>query len=110
MLTATFALPVAAQVDYGLNYAQNIGLQNANPKNVIVNVIQVALGFLGLVAVIIIIIGGVLWMTAGGNDDKVAQGRKYIVNGAIGIVIILAAFAITNWLIGTIQNNVVTGS
>ena len=93
--------------EFGLNFANNIGLQNANPKNVIVNVIQVVLSFLAIVAVIIVLIGGFLWMTAGGNDEKVTQGRKYIVNGAIGLLIVLAAFAITNFLINTIQNNIV---
>jgi hypothetical protein len=93
--------------NFGLNFANNIGLQNANPKNVIVNVIQVLLSFLAIIAVIIVLIGGFLWMTAGGNDEKVTQGRKYIVNGAIGLLIVLAAFAITNFLINTIQNNIV---
>jgi len=92
---------------FGVGFANNIGLQNANPKNVIVNVIQVILSFLAIVAVIIILIGGFLWMTAGGNDEKVTQGRKYLVNGAIGLLIVLAAFAITNFLINTIQNNIV---
>jgi sorbitol-specific phosphotransferase system component IIBC len=92
---------------FGVKFAENVGLQNANPKNVIVNVIQVILSFLAIVAVIIILIGGFLWMTAGGNDEKVTQGRKSLANGAIGLLIVLAAFAITNFLINTIQNNIV---
>ncbi|MFA6106085.1 MAG: hypothetical protein WC745_00185 [Patescibacteria group bacterium] len=113
LLLAAVLLPSTAVLaqdnlgSFGLNFANNIGLQNANPKNVVVNIIQVALSFLAIVAVIIILIGGFIWMTAGGNDDKVTQGRKYIVNGAIGLLIVLAAFAITNFLITTIQNNVV---
>ncbi|MFA6171314.1 MAG: TrbC/VirB2 family protein [Patescibacteria group bacterium] len=112
MLLAVTLLPVgpaaATTTNFGLEYAGNLGLQNTNPKNLIVNVIQVALGFLGLIAVIIIIVGGFYWMTAGGNDEKVTTGRKYIVNGIIGLVIILAAYGITSWVITTLNTEVLT--
>jgi len=88
--------------DLGLNDANSIGLGDEDPKSIIVNVIRVILGFLGLIAVIIILIGGFKWMTAQGNDDKITEARKLIQAGAIGLVIILAAFGITQFLINTI--------
>ncbi|MFA6393486.1 MAG: hypothetical protein WCW25_01235 [Patescibacteria group bacterium] len=88
--------------DLGLNDANDIGLGNEDPKSIIVNVIRVILGFLGLIAVIIILIGGFKWMTAQGNDDKITEARKLIQAGAIGLVIVLAAFGITQFLINTI--------
>ena len=111
MLLTVTLLPIgaaAATTNFGLDYAANLGLQNTNPKNLIVNIIQVALGFLGLIAVIIIIVGGFYWMTAGGNDEKVTTGRKWIVNGIIGLVIILAAYGITSWVITTLNTEVLT--
>jgi len=104
------AAPVLAQtgnVDLGLNTGNQIGLGNTGPKEIIVNLVQVALGFLGIIAVIIILIGGFKWMTAQGNDDKIAEARKLIQAGVIGLVIILAAWGITFWLISTVWN--VTG-
>lgn len=102
----SMAVSVNAQAlttnDLGLNDANNIGLGNEDPKSIIVNVIRVILGFLGLIAVIIILIGGFKWMTAQGNDDKITEARKLIQAGAIGLVIILAAFGITQFLINTI--------
>ncbi len=94
------AMPAQA-LDIGTNEAANIGLGNASPKSIIVNVIQVALGFLALLAVIIILIGGFKWMTAGGNDDKVAEARKLITAGIIGLLIILASWGIARWVINT---------
>jgi len=49
--------------------AANLGLGNESLDDAIVGLINVALGFLGLIAVIIILIGGFRWMTAGGNED-----------------------------------------
>ncbi len=95
-------LPAQAQIDIGQQHAENIGLGNRDPKSIIVGVIQVILGFLGLLAVIIILIGGFKWMTSGGSDDKVAEARKLIVSGIIGLLIVLAAWGISLWVIGII--------
>ncbi|MFA6171313.1 MAG: hypothetical protein WCW77_02820 [Patescibacteria group bacterium] len=102
------AMPALAATEantlFGLNTGEQIGLGNTGPKDIIVNLVQVALGFLGIIAVIIILIGGFKWMTAQGNDDKVAEARKLIQAGIIGLVIILAAWGITYWVIQTIWN------
>ncbi len=95
-------LPAQAQIDIGAQHAENIGLGNRDPKSIIVGVIQVILGFLGLLAVIIILIGGFQWMTAGGDESKVEGARKLIIAGVIGLLIVLAAWGISLWVIGII--------
>jgi len=87
--------------------AANPGLGEADVKDMVKNIIQVILGFLGLISVIIILIGGFMWMTAGGNEERVTKGRKWIINGVIGLVIVLAAYAIASWAIGAIQDEIV---
>ena len=62
-------------------------------------IINVALGLLGIVAVVIILIGGFKWMTAGGNDEGVTEARKLIFSGIIGIAIILSAWAIARFVL-----------
>lgn len=79
-----------------------IGLGDRDPRNIAASVINVALGFLGIVAVIIILLGGFKWMTAGGNEDKVGEAKKLIINGVIGLVIILAAFAIATFVLNSL--------
>lgn len=63
-------------------------------------VLQVIFGLLGVIVVLLIIYGGFIWMTAGGDPDKVNKAKKIIYNAIIGLVIIFAAFAITTWLMG----------
>ncbi|MBI4811910.1 hypothetical protein HY798_00440 [Candidatus Falkowbacteria bacterium] len=83
-----------------------IGLGDKDPRDIAASVINVALGFLGIVAVIIILLGGFKWMTAMGNDDKVGEAKKLIIAGVIGLVIILAAFGIATFVI----NNLLTAT
>jgi len=63
-------------------------------SELVVRVIQYLLGFLGLIAVIMIIIGGFRWMTAGGNEEKIESAKKVISAAVIGLVIVLIAWAI----------------
>lgn len=58
------------------------------------------LGFLGFIAVVMIIYGGFLYVTAAGEQDKVDKGKKIIMYALIGIVIIMFSFVIVNTLLG----------
>jgi hypothetical protein len=66
---------------------------------IIFRAIQYILAFLGVVAVVIIIYAGFLWMTAAGNDEKVGKAKKTMISGIIGLVIILLAYAIAGFVI-----------
>ncbi len=50
----------------------------------------------GGVAVLFLIMGGLVYMTAGGSDEKVNKGKKYMMNAVIGLVVVLLAFIIVS--------------
>jgi len=85
------------------------GLGDRDPRDIAASVIRVILGFLGIVAVIIILLGGFKWMTAGGNEDKVGEAKKLITAGIIGLVIILAAFAIATFVLNSLLSATTEG-
>lgn len=63
----------------------------------IVTVINFVLGFLALVAVVFVIVGGFRILAAGGNEENVTKGRKTIVYAIIGLVIIFFARVIVGF-------------
>lgn len=76
------------------------GVSNVeDPRQIIGNVINIALGFLGIVLLAYLLYAGFLWMTAGGSSEKVDQAKGMIKNAIIGLVIIVAAFAISNFVL-----------
>ena len=75
------------------------GLGERDPRSIAAQVINIILGFLGIIAVGLILYAGFKWMTAGGSEDKITEARKLLVAGVIGLVIILAAFAIANFVL-----------
>lgn len=112
--TLAFALPVilhaqtVVNAEYilgGTNNAGKIGgLGSKDLQSTIGGLIRVFMGLLGTVAVVIILIGGFMWMTAGGNEEKVEKAKKMIGAGVIGLAIILAAYSITQFVITSLVN------
>lgn len=88
----------------GLSYGGQTGLSNSDVRTTVARVIRVAMGLLGIVAVVIILIGGFTWMTAGGNEEKVGEAKKWIFAGIIGLAIILSAYAIASFVINQLVN------
>lgn len=65
-------------------------------------IINVALSVLGIVAVVMIIMGGVQYTTSSGDPAKAQKARNTIMYGVIGLVIALLAFAIVNFVLSNI--------
>src|SRR4030042_4578799 len=102
LMAAVFllALPaLAATLETGLEYAKGIGLGTQDLRITAAKIIRAILGFLGIVAVALIMYGGFRYMTSAGNPEKVQEARKVLINTAIGLLIILTAFAITQFIL-----------
>ena len=55
------------------------------------------------VVVIMVIIGGVHYMTSQGSPEKVQKGKNTILYGIVGLIICLSAFAIVNFVLASIS-------
>ena len=95
---------VGAQNSLGLDDITNTSLGEAELQPAVMQIINVLLGFLATIAIVIVLLGGFKWMTAGGNEDKVGEAKKLLGAGVIGLVIILAAYAITVFVIEQLYN------
>ncbi len=86
-----------------------LGDADQDPRKIASRIITLVLGFLSLIAVVIVLFGGFKWMTAAGNEDKVEEAKKILGAGVIGLFIVLAAWGLSSWVIGEIFNKVVVG-
>ena len=102
---------VGAQ-DVGLNEASNIGLPGPNGRDIktlLVDIVRYLLSFLGLLAVVVIIYAGWLWMSSGGNQYQLEKAKKTLTNAVIGLVIIVFSFVIVSWIANLILGGVGSG-
>ena len=67
-----------SETNFGLDNLTNIQLGTNTLPETISIFINIILGFLGIVAFIIILLGGFKWMTSGGDEEKIGEARKLI--------------------------------
>ncbi len=96
------ATPQITPNDLGIQYGAGTGLGNKDIRVTIASIIRTAMSLLGIVAVVIVLIGGFKWMTAGGNEDQVGEAKSWIFSGVIGLAIILSAYALATYVINSL--------
>ena len=76
---------------------------------IIARFVQIFFGILGVLAVLLLIYGGFIWMTSQGDPDKVNKAKQIIYNAIIGLIIIFSAFAIATFILGVLRGVTGTG-
>jgi hypothetical protein len=110
VLTAIFFVsPVVAQTyDFasssGLVTSANkagyaIGSDATTVEGLIGTIIYVILGLVGVIFLGFALYGAITWMTAGGNEEKVKKANKILTGALFGLLITLAAYIISYFLI-----------
>ena len=95
---ALWAMPVLA-LDVGLDYGTYTGLGTKDIREGIMAIVRLLMGFLGIIAIIIMLYGGFVWLTSAGNEEKVGQAKKIITAGVIGLVVIFISYALATFVI-----------
>jgi hypothetical protein len=102
-----FLLPIEPlqALDVGVNEVNNsVDLGSEDPRTVVGRIINIAMLFLGVVAVGIIIFAGFKWMMAGGEEEKVSSAKKTLKNGVIGLVIVLSSWGIASFILSRLMS------
>ena len=109
LIISLFLIFLAGSVSGALNITNSVDYINATGTgagysstvtftDIIAAIIQALLGLVGVIFFIMIIYGGVAWMTAAGNPEKVGKAKKLIINAVIGLAIVTAAYSISYFI------------
>lgn len=80
----------------GLDSAAPDALKKSGTIEVVVGqMISALLSMLAVIFIILIIYAGFLWMTASGEESKIKKAKDIIIAATIGLVIVLASYSIT---------------
>lgn len=92
--------------------AQNFGLEvtgakagynkTDTPESITTTVINSALALVYIAFFILVLYAGIRWMTAQGNEEHVTKAKNILEAAIIGVVVISAAYAITNFILGKV--------
>ncbi|HTM68498.1 MAG TPA: hypothetical protein VL426_04305 [Candidatus Binatia bacterium] len=112
-LLATMAIPFMAKADALANLkgslnstAGSAGLTSKPLPQLVGSFIAAALGLLGVVLVVLVVYAGFIWMTAQGNEEKIKKAKGMITSAVVGMIIIFAAYAITNFVVDALSTSI----
>ena len=88
----------------GLDYGGYSGLGKSDLRLTVISIVRMLMGLLGILAVVIMIYSGFIWMTAGGNEERVGKAKKLLFYCTIGLAVILSAYAITSFVLFQLAN------
>ena len=79
--------------------ATNVGLATGEKARTLPEMIGLliygALSLVGVVFLIVVILAGLRWMTAESNEERIHEAKTQIVQGAIGLIVVLGSYAVT---------------
>lgn len=73
-------------------------LTSDDPAVIIGNIIKGILGLTGVIALAAFVAGGVIWMTSGGNPERVKKGKDILVWAVIGLFIVFSSYSILRYV------------
>lgn len=94
VLSFPLSINTNASANQGFGYAPAPNNVPTSLEPALINIINYILGFVAVIATLIMIYGGFVYLTSLGNDDRRAQAQKIIAAGIIGIIIIGLAYAL----------------
>lgn len=96
----SLALPITAlAVSFDTTFSGSLGFTSTDLKQTVLNIISFVLGLLGLIALVVILYGVFSLATSGGSEDKNDKAKRIISSAVIGLVVVLLAWAIVNFVL-----------
>lgn len=105
---ADFEANVMTQVGAAAS-EQGAGLGNVNdPQYFITGIINIVLGAVGIIFTGLIFYGGIMFLTAQGEEEKAKKGTGIVKAAVIGLLVVLASYAIVLFVSGMVNEANVT--
>lgn len=80
----------------------DVGLPATDPRLIVARLIHTALGFVGIILLLMILSAGFAFMVSGGDEDKISSAKKTLFNAIFGVIIILSANSIVNFVLNAL--------
>ena len=104
--TLVYATDGLQAVKDGITKSGNTGgiTMNDAPLPVIIGrAINYLFGILGVVFLTVVLVGGYLWMTTSGNEEKVGKAKMFVINGINGMLVIFLAYALVYTILSALR-------
>jgi hypothetical protein len=104
-LAALALIPLPAQAQQIINESQiPDAVQGPSVAQLVTNVVGILFFVVGAASVIVLIVAGIMFVVSAGNENQTKQARNAILYAVVGIIVSVAAFAITSFINTSLGN------
>ena len=83
----------------GIDSPNQLNIPQVGADKIISGLLGTVYWAAGIVAVIVLIVGGILYVTSNGDAGKVKRAKDAILYSIVGLVVVMMAFVITNFIV-----------
>lgn len=103
-----FGIEKTHAVDIGAgNFKTTLGdpdVPYTNVDSAVTSIVNAIITISEIAFILLFLVGGIMYLTSTGNEEQAAKARKLIIDAIIGLIIVLAAWAISTWIIGKLTD------
>ncbi|HBC40137.1 TPA: hypothetical protein DCZ85_02825 [Candidatus Uhrbacteria bacterium] len=103
----TLIIPFIALAQDAVEIINPLGISDV--RLIIARVIQGALSVSGTLALLMLVYGGILWLTDMGTGKQIQKGKDILIWSTLGIILIASAYVVTTAIFNAIGTGSVTG-
>lgn len=89
----------AQVVDAPVRQPSDLPFQFQSVSEAINTIFNLVFAIAGAIFVILLLVGGIQYLTAAGNEEATAKARRLLVDAIVGLIIVLAAFAVGRFIL-----------
>lgn len=104
--SSALAKGINSAFDNAKTVASSSGYAGQTFDNLAGDIIRLVLSILGVLFVVFMIYAGFLWLTAAGNEKRVDKAKTIIFESIIGLVVVIAAYAITFFIVAAFKGQI----
>lgn len=97
------AVDICAGNGANSTYCQNKSEGETKVKSVMKSVVDVLLMTVGVISIVMIVVGGIMFALSSGDASKVTKARNMVIYAVVGLVVALFASAIINFVFNKVQ-------
>ncbi|MFA6534307.1 MAG: pilin [Patescibacteria group bacterium] len=83
-------------------FGSKLNLTDTDPRIIAARLIKIFLSLISTIFLILILLGGFRWMLSGGDEERVGEAKKILLNAVIGLIVVLSAYSIVNFVVSAV--------
>ncbi|NQV00464.1 MAG: hypothetical protein HQ538_07025 [Parcubacteria group bacterium] len=99
-----FILASSGSGGYGLELVPS-ELPRDDIAEIIIRIVRYVVGLVGIILFVMLVYGGVMYMTSAGNEEQIGKAKKVLTYAIIGIIIVAFSFLITEFIVSALTDS-----